>query len=80
MFWYLQGCINQVNDEWGIYESDDDIYKKKTEKEYKLMERIEETIQQVVELKPSFISRYKIFYIRTIIEEDKEKQHDYEMR
>eukprot|EP00833_Pecoramyces_ruminatium_P015975 jgi/Orpsp1_1/1190007/evm.model.d7180000076074.1 len=79
LFWYLEGCINQVNDEWGIYNSDDDIYKKKTEKDYKLIERINESIQQVYELKPNISSRYKIAYLKNIIEEDKEKQHDYEM-
>jgi len=80
LFWYLEGRINYVNDEWGIYNSDDDIYKKKTEKDYKLIERINETIQMVYELKPNIFSRYKITCIKNIIEEDKEKQHDYEMR
>ena len=80
LFWYLQGRINQVNDEWGIYNSDDEIYKKKTEKEIKYIERIDEAIQQVNEMKPGFLSRYRISFIKSIIEEDKEKQHDYEMR
>ncbi|OUM61057.1 hypothetical protein PIROE2DRAFT_13053, partial [Piromyces sp. E2] len=69
-----------VNDEWGIYNSNDEIFKKKTEREIKYIERIDEAIQQVNELKPGLLSRYKISYIKSVIDEDKEKQHDYEMR